>query len=246
MANSTDDIQTWFDGKPIGRADVLAWEGRRATKALRTYGVPNPPADLATQREALAEAKLAVGRAAIEDKLRREVQISDRLTGMLARASRGRRRFSQVELLVPWAKAEQLPAWYAERFEADDELAFLTATPDHHLFRSIEDPRRQEVWETTGGSPLASRFFIEIDSDEGLASQPDPTYPIQFFGCARLANGTVLGGIRHQFRDEPSGARVLLTVEFPWLMGPYGPAAHRWHLASEFANWIQAAATAPA
>lgn len=162
---------------------------------------------------------------------------------MLARASRGRRRLSQVELLVPWAKADQLPAWYAEKAEADEEIVFLSATPDHHLFRPIKDPNRQEVWETTGGSPLASRFFIEIDSTEGLLTQPDATYPVQMAGCARLANGTVVGGVRHQFRDEQDGTRVLLAVEFPWLMGPAGPAAHRWHLASEFANWFHAAAT---
>lgn len=88
---------------------------------------------------------------------------------------------------------------------------------------------------------MTSRFFIALDSAEGLITPPDPSYPIQMAGCARLADGTLIGGIRHQFRDEPEGARILLTVEFPWLMGPYGPAAHRWHLASEFANWVQAA-----
>ena len=211
MANSTDDIQTWFNGKSVSRADVLAWEAKRATKGLRRFGVDAAAGDLAAQRTALAAAKLAIGRDAIENQLAREIRISDRLTGMLARASRGRRRFSQVELLVPWAKAAELPAWYAEKTETDDELAFLAATPDHHLFRSLENPKRQEVWETTGGSPVASRFFIEIDSDEGLRSQPDPAYPIQLFGCAKLANGTVLGGIRHQFRDEPEGARVPLA-----------------------------------
>jgi hypothetical protein len=61
-------------------------------------------------------------------------------------------------------------------------------------------------------------------------------------GVARLADGTLLGGIRHQFRDEADGMRVRLTVEFPWLMGPYGPAAHRWHLAAEFSQWIETAA----
>lgn len=243
MTHSTAQIQTWFDGKPISRADVLAWEAKRAKKALRKYGVPAPGGDLVAMRTAIAEAKLSLGRAAIENRLAREISISDRLTGMLARGSRGRRRLSQVELLVPGVKSDQLPAWYAEKAEADDELAFLLATPDHHLFRTVKDPFGQEVWETTGGSPMASRFFIEVGSVEGLVSRPDPTYPVQLVGCARLVNGTVLGGIRHQFRDEPDGVRALLTVEFPWLLGPFGPAAHRWHLASEFANWLQAAAT---
>jgi hypothetical protein len=243
MATQSDEVQTWFNGKPISRAAVLAWELKRVEKGLRKFGVPAAADDMAALRMTLADAKLSMGRAAIERKLAREIGISDRLTGMLARASRGRRRRSQVELLVPGAKAEQLPAWYMDRTEADDERAFLSATPDHHLFRPMKDPKGQEVWETTGGSPVASRFFIEIDSAEGLVTQPDATYPVQMVGCARLANGTILGGVRHQFRDEQDGARVLLTVEFPWMMGPVGPAAHRWHLASEFANWIQAAAT---
>lgn len=244
MGHSTDQIQTWFDGKPISRHDVLAWEGKRVAKGFRKFGTTAPAGDLKAQREALAIAKLSMGRGAIENTLAREIAISDRLAGIMARASRGRRRVSQVELLVPWAKADQLPAWYEAKTDSDDEVAFLSATPDHHLFRTIDEPRGQEVWETTGGSPAASRFFIRIGDLEGLVTPADPAYPVQLAGCARLADGTLIGGIRHQFRDEAGGARVLLTVEFPWLMGPTGPAAHRWHLASEFANWIQAAANA--
>ena len=239
--NTSAHIETWFSGRPISREKVLAWESRRVAKGLRAFGVPTPAGDLAAQRAALAEAKLSVGRSEVEGKLARQIAISDRATGAIARASRGRRRLSQVELLIPGATAEQLPAWYAARSAADDELAFLSATPDHHLFRPVEGGTIQEVWETTGGSPVASRFFIELDSTDGLVTEPDPAYPVQMVGCARLANGTVLGGVRHQFRDEPGGARALLTVEFPWLMGPTGPAGHRWHLASEFANWILAA-----
>jgi len=241
---TNDKIRIWFGGVPVSRTDVLAWETKRVMKGLRKFGVPAPAGDLVVLRDALANAKLSMGRVAVENKLAREVKISDRLTGALARASRGRRRLSQVELFVPGARADQLPAWYREKAAADDEISFLTATPDHHLFRPMQNPLGQEVWETTGGSPLASRFFIELDSTTGLVTSPDPAYPVQMTGCARLANGVVLGGVRHQFRDENGGARALLTVEFPWLMGPIGPAAHRWHLASEFSSWIRAAATA--
>lgn len=61
-------------------------------------------------------------------------------------------------------------------------------------------------------------------------------------GTARLADGTIIGGIRHQFRNEPHGTRALLTVELPWLLGPISPVAHRWHLAAEFHNWLDFAA----
>jgi hypothetical protein len=57
-----------------------------------------------------------------------------------------------------------------------------------------------------------------------------------------LDDGTLIGGIRHQFRDEGDGVRALLTVELPWLIGPIAPAAHRWHLACEFSTWLEAAA----
>ena len=245
VTTNTEQIQTWFSGRPVSREEVLAWETKRAHKGLRKFDIPAPTGNLSALRQALADAKLSMGRTAIEAKLAREIATSDRLTAMLARASRGRRRLAQVELLVPGATAAQLPAWYTAKAEADAEIAFLSATPDHHLFRPLTDSKGQEVWETTGGSPIASRFFIELDSAEGLVTPPDTTYPVQMVGCARLANGTVIGGVRHQFRDEQHGVRVLLTVEFPWLMGPLGPAAHRWHLASEFANWIQAASSPP-
>lgn len=238
---SSDQIQTWFGRKPVSRAQVLAWETKRATKNLRKLGVPVPDADVDVLRKTLLEAKLALGREAIEQRLAREVGISDRVTGALARASGKRRRISQIELLVPGAKADQLAVWYAAKVEADDEAAFLRACPDHHLFRTSAEPDGQEVWETTGGSPIASRFFIRLDDTEGVVTPADPAYPVQMAGAARLANGTVIGGIRHQFRDENGGARALLTVEFPWLIGPVGPSTHRWHLACEFSAWIEAA-----
>ena len=235
-------IQAWFGTRPISRAEVLAWEAKRATKGLRKLGAPVPDGDVRVLRQAMLDAKTSLGRAAIEQRLAREVRLSDRITGLIARASGRHRRVSQVELLVPGAKADQLAAWYVAKAEADDEAAFLGACPDHHLFRPIETPPGQEVWETTGGSPIASRFFFELDVTEGLVTPADPTYPVQWVGRACLANGTVIGGIRHQFRDDADGARALLTVEFPWLIGPIGPAAHRWHLACEFSAWIEAAA----
>ena len=56
-----------------------------------------------------------------------------------------------------------------------------------------------------------------------------------------LAAGLAIGGVRHEFRDEPGGFHARLCVEFPLLTVPHLLDQHRWHLACEFSNWIEAA-----
>lgn len=234
-------ISAYFGKKLVSRSEVLAWEAKRAARQLKRLDVALPEGDVEARRAAVVEAKLALGRPEMERRLGREVRISDRVTKAYARMSGKRRRISQIELVAPGCPAEQLPAWYEKHARADSEAVMLAACPDHHIFRPTAD-ERQEVWETPGGSPLCSRFFFTIDETDALVTPADPTFPIQMAGAARLADGTLLGGIRHQFRDEDSGMRARLTVEFPWAMGPVGPALHRWHLACEFSQWIEAAA----
>jgi hypothetical protein len=53
-----------------------------------------------------------------------------------------------------------------------------------------------------------------------------------------------MGGVRHLFRDETHGFRVRLTVEFPVTTPAHTIQQHRWHLACEFSNWIEAANSA--
>jgi hypothetical protein len=234
-------ITAYIGDRPSTRAEVLAWEARRAAKVLGWLGAAVPVGDVETRRAAVVDAKLDLGRQEIERRLERQIRWSDRVTRAAARASKGRRRLSQIELTVPGAEAEQLPAWYERHARADDETAMLSACPDHLLFRPAAD-NRQEVIETTGGSPIASRFFFTMDEVDALLTPADPSFPVQIVGAARLADGTLIGGVRHQFRDDYDGLRARLTVEMPWAMGPYGPARHRWHLACEFSQWIEAAA----
>ncbi|WP_280259454.1 hypothetical protein [Nocardia abscessus] len=69
----------------------------------------------------------------------------------------------------------------------------------------------------------------------------DPTYPISVTGTATLADGTVIGGVRHQFRDEPGGGfRSRLAVAFPAAVPGLYIAEHQWHLACGSGNWITA------
>ncbi|MEV6561482.1 hypothetical protein AB0M22_37590 [Nocardia sp. NPDC051756] len=76
-----------------------------------------------------------------------------------------------------------------------------------------------------------------------LCTPPDASFPHQIAGVARAQDGTAIGGVRHQFRDTATGFHARLTVEFPLPILPTMVAGHRWYLACEFSNWIEAAIT---
>ena len=57
-------------------------------------------------------------------------------------------------------------------------------------------------------------------------------------------DGTPIGGVPHQFRDTAEGIHARLLVEFPLPMLTSIVHGHRWHLACEFSNTLEAAAAA--
>ncbi len=235
----TATIQTFINGKEVPRRDVLAWEQRRALAVLKKLGVKPESTELAMLHQQLLARKAELGADGLLHVLRREIALSDAGTGLLARLSRGGRRFCVIELLSDQGSAEQFVAWYEARSRANDDRAMLGATPDHYLLHTDAKGTMQVV-ETTGGFPLASRFCMNLADQEGLRAPLDPDFPLRISGAARLKNGLVIGGVRHQLRNEGSGFRIRLIVEFPGLMLQSMVNGHQWHLASEFANWIEA------
>lgn len=91
---------------------------------------------------------------------------------------------------------------------------------------------------------MPGEFTVDYDATGSLHTAPDPSYPIQIVGEAPLRDGLAIGGVHHQFQQEGDGFRALLTVEFPGRVPMRIIAQHRWHLAMEFSNWIEAAAAA--
>jgi hypothetical protein len=118
----------------------------------------------------------------------------------------------------------------------------LDACPDHSIIATSADGK-QVVVETTGGSPFASEFVIDYSDTAAVKTALDPSFPDRIVGAARLKDGVIVGGVCHQFRQEGEGFRAKLSVEFPMMILPYMIAEHRWHLAAEFSNWIEAAST---
>ncbi|WP_280249629.1 hypothetical protein [Nocardia abscessus] len=114
------------------------------------------------------------------------------------------------------------------------------ACPDHYIIATLPDGR-QEVVEVTGGATLASRFLVDYTDKAKVMVPANPAYPLAVSGAAFLADGELIGGVCHQFRDEPGGGfRSQLEVAFPAAVPSLYIAEHQWHLACEFGNWIAA------
>ncbi|OZE79193.1 hypothetical protein CH304_19650 [Rhodococcus sp. 15-649-1-2] len=118
--------------------------------------------------------------------------------------------------------AERSVEWFDNLTVTNAETDMLDACPDHYLLRGLPDGR-QEVIETTGGSPAASRFLVDYTRTASLTIEIDHDYPIQVAGSAVLDDGLVIGGVRHQFRNVNGNLDAVLTVQFPGTT----PARHR-------------------
>ena len=240
MPNQQLTIDAVIAGRAVSRDEVLAWEAERLPKAARKIGLPVPVGDLARQRMAFTDSKLALGATEIRRRLARDI----RLAGVVARGSThlsfGRRATSGCDLHVTGGSAGAFVDWFTDAARDDYARSMIAANPDHFLIDTAQDGK-QEVIETTGGSPLATQFFVDYDDTSPLVTPRDSAFPVEAAGVARTEGGLVIGGVRHEFRDEGNGFRARLCVEFPRLTAPYMVAQHQWHLACEFGNWIEAA-----
>lgn len=252
-------ITTFIEDRRVASDRVLAWEERRLGIVFRRLAtglgaramvelLPRASledvlrAPIAEQRETLATVKARLGHAGTYALLRRELAVSELTSRAAVVASRGRTATSVTRLVAPGVAAERFAAWFNDLTASNREAAMLAACPDHYLLRGLPDGR-QEVVETTGGAPTASRFLVDYTRTDRLSTAADPEYPIQIAGLALLDDGTCIGGVRHQLRDRGGALEALLTVEFPAVVPARLLRQHEWHLAAEFGNWIAAAAT---
>jgi len=115
--------------------------------------------------------------------------------------------------------------------------ANLSVCPDHYVLNPHDDTL--EVIETTGNCPVPTQFFITFNDETGLQTPRSEDYPYQSVGIAKLRDGTVIGGVRHQFKNTEDGIEGILTVEFPWLCPASITREHQKHLAAEWSGWIE-------
>jgi hypothetical protein len=249
-------IDTYIDGRLVAPADLSSWESRRASAVLKKLtshigklgmadllpGVDHTTLDtpdVQAMRDVLVGLKLDLGHAGIYAILKTELALSERIARLAVAASRGGSTYSAIRLVAPDCSASQFGAWFDALTTANAEADMIAACPDHYLLRGLPDGR-QEVVETTGGSPTATRFLVDYSSGDQVCIPANPDYPVQIAGRAVLDDGLVIGGVRHQFRDVNGSMEALLAVEFPRVFPSRMVTEHRWHLATEFGNWIAA------
>ncbi|KAF9081502.1 hypothetical protein BGX27_004878 [Mortierella sp. AM989] len=243
------EINAYANGKEVPYETIKQWEVKRLASATsfvhRLMGIKEQHGAKAMeeQRHSLAELKIKMGEDMVREKLGFRLGLSLFVMKIAAFFSFGRRKYSVVEIAISGVGIKATA--FLEKLNyimLNEDVEYnkmrLMACPDHYLIVNTGE-NTQEVIETTGGSPFPTQFYICYGDDEGLRSQMDPTYDEQLFGVARAKNGTVIGGVRHQIRNESNGLRLKLLVEFPALIFDWMIRQHQAHLICEFGNWIK-------
>ncbi|MFI5538819.1 hypothetical protein ACIA5H_20760 [Nocardia sp. NPDC051900] len=250
-------LRTFIGGAPVEPSGVVEWERRRLSVAaarlstdfagllrgeldslLGRFAVAVD--DIAAARSALSKARALIGSDGLRELLAAELAASEAATRTALAASGGQWAISTTEIVSDRGSAAGFVQWFGLARTTDARAIWTDACPDHYIIATLADGR-QEVVEVTGGAVLASRFFVDYADSTGVPVSADPAYPLAVAGTAALADGTVVGGVRHQFRDEPGGGfRSRLAVAFPAAVPGLYIAEHEWHLACEFGNWITA------
>ncbi|MFE5896925.1 hypothetical protein ACFQ67_05825 [Streptomyces sp. NPDC056488] len=252
-AASALELTTSINGRTVTRAAVLQWEARRLQVAAERLN-HNLPAGLSTElgsllgastpdiqnvardRERLADVKLHMGQAEIRDRFAPDLAVTGPMTVLAAAVNEW--SISATQISSSLGTARGFLNWFDARISHDDERAMLVANPDHYI---IDSPRPgiQEVIEVTGGGMLATRFLVDYTDTARVPIAEDPLFPVRTSGWARTPDGTRIGAVRHQFRDNPQGGfTAKLGVAFPATLPPWMFTEHQWHLACEFSNWI--------
>ncbi len=250
----TDKLIFEIDGLVVPSEKVIEWEYKRL---IKTYKVLKNIANIsddssfdewmkqknveAMQNEVL-RIKMNIGLDQLRNHLKKKSALGNFGSVIATKISQGKRKYSMTEIVVPNSDLEphEVMQRITEIMMKNNQVHLamnLGSNPDHYVLQSIT-PTIQEVVEVTGGSPLPTHFFAHYGDEEGLQSKLTPGYEVQAAGSARLENGTIIGGVRHQVKKEENGFRFKALVEFPSILPNYMIQQHQLHLACEFGHWI--------
>lgn len=235
-------MKVYIKGNNISNEQLTIWKRKRIKKVLSTLGHREPEVnDTDTMIKKLTELKLRYSYNEMYDKLKPKLRMSGIMMRVGAALSGDRRKFSKTHIYLDGITAEEaikgIDSFMLKQSHENDQVN-LSACPDHYVLRPFGE-NELEVIETTGNSPYPVQFFITFDDETGLKTPRDHSYKYQSVGVARMKDGTIIGGVRHQLKDTDTGIEVSLVVEFPALCPTSIVKSHQMHLACEFSYWLQ-------
>ncbi|GIN73163.1 hypothetical protein J14TS2_36380 [Bacillus sp. J14TS2] len=231
-----------IDGKNITNEQLTQWKRERIKKVFKVLGYKsseiNNPDRMIDQ---LTNLKMNYSYQEMYNQLESKLKLSEMIMRMGAALSGNRRKFSQTEIYVDGITAKEAIKGIDNLMlnpSVENNRVNLSACPDHYALRPLGE-NELEVIETTGNSPVPVQFFIVFEDETGLQTLRDNSYAYQSVGVARMKDGTVIGGVRHQIKDTGTGMKIKLSVEFPALAPTSIIKSHQMHLACEFSYWLQ-------
>lgn len=230
-----------IDGKSISKQELDQWKKKSYSKAIRTLKKRIVIIDdMDVMARKVTEIKMQYSYNEIVELLKNKLWFSEKIMKLACTISRGKRKFSITEIEMSGISAKEIidgiDTLMLKQSRKNDEVN-LSACPEHYVLRPL-GKNTLEVIETTGNSPLPVQFFIEYNNETGIQTARDCSYEYQSTGIARLKNGTLLGGVRHQFKETKDGFKARLVVEFPSICPNSLIKSHQMHLACEFSYWF--------
>jgi hypothetical protein len=235
-------MKIYIEGKNISQEQLTKWKKERIKKVFHTLGYKESEIhDTDNMIKKLTELKLKYSYNEMYDKLKSKLRLSEIGMRISTVLSGDKRKFSKTSIYLDGITAEEaingIDSFMLEQSRENNQVN-LSACPDHYVLRPFGE-NELEVIETTGNSPFPVQFFIVFGDETGLKTPRDSSYQYQSTGVARMKDGTIIGGVRHQFKDTDTGIEVSLVVEFPALCPNSLIKSHQMHLACEFSYWLQ-------
>ena len=233
-------MKIMIDGKEFSSDEMNRWKRGRIGKVLGNLKKPlTLTEDTDILSDQLTSIKLKMSYEEILSLLKAKLAIGEIGMKFAAALSGTKRRAAITTIFADGITAEKFSIIIDSLMLEDKEeyrKVNLAACPDHYVLRTCNGTL--EVIETTGSAPVPTQFFITFNDETGLKEPRDLSYPYQSTGIAKLRDGTIVGGVRHQFRDTQSGIEIRTLVEFPNLCPKTIIKEHQKHLAVEWSNWI--------
>lgn len=234
------DFNILIDNKEFSYNDMEQWSRKHTIKAFKKLDIPyNKKLDTLSLIKLLTDEKINMGYEQTFKKLRNQLYLGNVGMKLLSLLSFNKRKIAKIIIKakgIDVYKLGEIIDFLMMSNSIDTQFINLSACPEHYALRFNNNIL--EVIEATGNSPIPTQFFISFNDETGIITPRDNSYPYQSVGVAKLKDGTIIGGVRHQFKNIEQGIEAVLLVEFPSLTPRSLIKEHQKHLAIEWSNWI--------